>query len=170
MFHRMDYRNEKRTEDSYLANIQIMAQVLPWLDFSAKANYSYYKIFGELKEWGAGKELAGGSYAQNGSNSNQYNFLFSAHANKKFFDDRFEVDGRILSEIYGNGQNDWWRKATNGGLLVPGFFSFTNSVGEVRPEAGAGFPSTRVVGVAGVLNLSWMDQVRSEERRVGNAC
>ncbi len=162
MFHRMDYRNEKRTEDSYLANIQIMAQVLPWLDFSAKANYSYYKIFGELKEWGAGKELAGGSYAQNGSNSNQYNFLFSAHANKKFFDDRFEVDGRILSEIYGNGQNDWWRKATNGGLLVPGFFSFTNSVGEVRPEAGAGFPSTRVVGVAGVLNLSWMDQVNLE--------
>lgn len=161
-FHKMDYVDEKRTEDSYLANVQLTAQVLPWLDFLAKANYSFYKIFGERKEWGTGKNFAGGGYSQNGSNSNQYNFLFSAHANRKFFDDRFEVDGRILTEIYGNGQNESWRKSTNGGLLVPGFFSFNNSVGEVRPTASAGFPNNRVVGLAGVFNFSWMDQVNLE--------
>ncbi|MGL5563613.1 MAG: SusC/RagA family TonB-linked outer membrane protein [Tannerellaceae bacterium] len=162
IFHRMDYKNTTRTEDSYLANIMLTAQVLPWLDFSAKANYNFYKIFGETKEWGTGTDFKGGLFSQNGSNKNEYNFLFSAHANRKYLDDRFDVDVRLFSEIYGTGQKEDWGKSTAGGLLVPGFFSFSNSVGEVRPTVNTRYPDTKVIGLGAAINLGWKDQVNLE--------
>lgn len=162
IFHRMDYLDEQRSEDSYLANIGLTAQILPWLDVSAKANYSFYKIFSEMKQYGTGANMAGGKFRQSGSNSNNYNFLFSIHANKKFLGDRLEVDGRVLSEIYGNGLGESWGKETAGGLIVPGFFSFNNSVDKVIPDLSTNHPNNQVIGIAGVLNLSWEDQVNLE--------
>lgn len=162
IFHQMDYSDTQRTEDSYMANISLSAQILPWLDASAKANYSFYKTFTEVKEFGTGAKFAGGKFAQDGANSNNYNFLFSIHANKKFLRDRFEVDARVLSEIYGNGQGDKWWKSTDGGLVVPGFFSFNNSTNKIIPAASANHPNNQVIGIAGVLNFSWEDQVNLE--------
>lgn len=132
--HRLDYYNETRNEESVLANLTLKAQITNIIDASAKLNYNMYNTFNRRTEYGAGPYLSGGGYyGVQGSRRGNYNALFMVHGSKKFMNDDLEVDVRIANEIYGNTKNESWGKNTNGGLIVPGLFAFSNSVNTIYP-------------------------------------
>lgn len=159
---RMDSRSDSRTEESMLANLQLNAQITHWLDASVKVNYNLYKYFNETKERGAGIGYAGGSYSIGGYETGSYNGLAMLHGGYKFLDDNLTLDVRIASEIYGNNRTQSWSKATKDGLIVPQVYAISNSVGKVEPKYTYTPANQRTVGLAGIVNLNWKDQVNLE--------
>jgi iron complex outermembrane receptor protein len=162
IFHYMDYRDEQRNEESYLANLTLTAKANSWLDFSAKVNYNLYKNFTERKVWGTGAYLAGGEYKLSGGQNSNYNMLFMAHANRKLNED-FELDVRLGNEMYGSLRNESWSKATRDGLVIPGLFTFGNSVNpDIIPEYNHTPANEKSIGLFAIANISWRNQVNLE--------
>ncbi len=165
LFNRFDNRNQVRNENSLLANLTLKAQVTPWLDLSARGNYNFYKIQTETQERGSGAGGKGGSFGQDGSYKGNYNALFSAHAVKQVSPD-LNIDFRVLSEIYGNSFQENYSRSTRGGLIVPNQFVLGNSVlNTINPgniDYGFARPSSRVYGLAGLLNLNYKDYLNVE--------
>lgn len=159
---RRDSRNEVRREESFLANIQLDMQFTSWLDASVKLNYNLYKIYKETKERGSGVNYAGGYYGIGGEENGSYNGLAMLHAGKKFLEGDLGVDVRIMSEIYGKNRSQGWDKSTAGGLIVPQIYAISNSVGKVEPTYWRTQANQRTVGLAGIINLSWKEQVNLE--------
>lgn len=162
IFHNMDYRDEQRNEESYLANVNLAAKVNSWLDFSAKVNYNLYKSFTEKKVWGTGAYLEGGEYKLSGSYNSNYNMLFMGHANRKINDD-FELDFRLGTEMYGSLRSESWSKGTRDGLVVPGLFTFGNSRNSnIIPTYNYTPANERSIGLFAIANISWRNQVNLE--------
>jgi len=158
--HRLDYFNETRDEESMLANLTLKAQITPNIDASAKANYNMYNTFNRRTEYGSGPYLSGGGYyGTSGSRNGNYNFLFMVHGNQKLMSDDLEIDLRIANEIYGNTKNESWAKGTNGGLIVPGLFAFSNSVNTIYPTYNFSPRNYQVIGLSGILNFAWRNQL-----------
>ncbi len=158
--HRLDYYDEVRDEETMLTNLTLKAQIAPWIDASAKANYNMYNTFNRRTEYGSGPYLSGGGYyGTNGTRRGSYNFLFMLHANKKLMNNDLDIDFRIANEIYGNTANESWAKGTNGGLIVPGLFAFSNSVNTIVPTYGYTPRNSEVIGLSGILNFSWKNQL-----------
>jgi iron complex outermembrane receptor protein len=161
--HRLDYFDETRDEETMLTNLTLKAQIAPWIDASAKANYNMYNTFNRRTEYGSGPYLSGGGYfGTNGTRRGSYNFLFMLHANKKLLNDDLDIDFRVANEIYGNTKYESWAKGTNGGLIVPGLFAFSNSVNTIIPTYGYVPRNSQVVGLSGILNFSWKNQLYLE--------
>jgi iron complex outermembrane receptor protein len=158
--HRLDYFDETRDEETMLTNLTLKAQIAPWMDASAKANYNMYNTFNRRTEYGSGPYLSGSGYfGTNGTRRGSYNFLFMLHANKKLMNDDLDIDFRVANEIYGNTRYESWAKGTNGGLIVPGLFAFSNSVNTIVPTYGYTPRNSQVVGLSGILNFSWKNQL-----------
>ncbi len=158
--HALDYMNETRDEETMLTNLTLKAQIAPGIDASAKANYNMYNTFNRRTEYGSGPYLSGGGYyGTGGARSGSYNFLFMLHANKKLMSDDLDVDFRIANEIYGNVQSESWAKGTNGGLIVPGLFAFSNSVNTIYPSYNFTPRNSEVIGLSGILNFAWKNQL-----------
>jgi len=166
-FNRMDYYNQDRKENSLLANLQLKAQLNPWLDVSGKINLNSYKIFTETKEKGAGAFGQGGSYSLGGNYSSSYNALFMAHMTKKVMKDDLGIDLRVLNEMYGNGITESYGAGTSGGLLVPNVFTLNNSVNPITSTPnlrnyGYATPNERVIALASILNLNYKEYLNLE--------
>jgi len=159
---RIDSRNDQRTEESILGNLQLNAQLTSWLDASVKVNYNLYRYFSETKERGTGVGYAGGYYGIGGNETGSYNALAMLHATRKFIDDNLGLDVRVVSEIYGNNRTQSWSKSTKDGLIVPELYAISNSVGKVEPAYNYTPANQRTVGVAGIINLNWKEQVNLE--------
>lgn len=158
--HRMDYYDETRNEESVLTNLQLRAQIAPGIAASAKANYNIYNVQGRRTEYGGGPYLSGGGYyGISGSRNGNYNFLFLLDMNKSLMKDDLEVNFKIANEVYGNSKNESWGKGTNGGLIVPGLFAFANSVNPIFPTFNYTKPNYQVIGLSGILNLAWKNQL-----------
>ena len=157
--HRLDYYDENRDEESLLTNLGIRAKVTDDVFFLARGNYSIYNTFNMRKEYGSGPFFSGGGYyGAGGSRTGNYNFLFMADATKRYLDDNLEVNLKIASEIYGNRPHESWNKNTNGGLIVPGLFAFSNSVNTIYPTYNYTKANQKVVGAFAVLNLAYKNQ------------
>lgn len=160
LLHRKDYVDNSRKEETFLFNLDLKAKVSDKLDFLLKGNYNLYKTFSETEEWGTGDYFSGGYYGTQGSYNDSYNLLAMAHYAQKIGD--WEFDGRLATEVYGNGRSENWGRGTSGGLIVPGVFNFGNSLNEVRPWLSRGGDNNLVVGVSGIVNVSWRDQLNLE--------
>lgn len=165
-FSRFDNRNEERNENSVLANLQLKAQVNPWLDFSARGNFNFYKIFTEVKEKGNGAGGTGGYYGLSGSYNSSYNMLISGHATASAMDGDLGMDFRVLNEIYGNSISETYSRNTRGGLIIPNEFILGNSVLNTIDAGSINYtyatPSNRVIGIAGIANFSYKDFLNLE--------
>lgn len=168
-FSRFDKNNYEKEENSLLAYTQIKAQVNPWLDLSARLNVNFYKINYEEKNFGNERFNRGGYYGVGGSYTTDYTALFMAHATKQVNDD-FNIDFRLLNEIYGNRLGENWGSNTNGGLALPNQFFLDNSVNSIQNNTvyrnggynGPQYPSFLTVGVAGILNLNYKEYLNLE--------
>jgi iron complex outermembrane receptor protein len=161
-FNRFDNVDNNRKEKSLLANVLLKAQVTPWLDFSAKANFNSYRIFNEYKEKGSGKFHAGGSYSVGGDYKSFYNYLFMGHMSRTV--SNLGIDFRLYNEYYGNGMREEYGAATNGGLIVPNVFTLSNSINDISTTRRYTYstPNDRAAAVGGILNLSWKDYLNLE--------
>lgn len=158
-FNRFDNRNNTNHERSLLANFLLKAQLLPWVDVSAKASINNYKTQYENKEYGGGAFGSGGYFGVGGNYSSSYNYLFTAHANKKAMNGDLDIDFRILNEYYGDGKSESYGSSTRGGLTVPGLFTLSNSVENIKDNTNYGYrrPTNKTIGLAGILNLGYKD-------------
>ncbi len=154
--------NNNRNEQTLITQLGLSAQFTDWLDANVSLSYNNWQIFTETKNAGY---LSQGQYAISGSTSGSYDGIAQLHSNNRFIDDNLELDVRVLAEIYGNTRSTSYSKSTSGGLITPGLFSFSNSKNPITLGANnVGYTprNTMTVGLAGVINLSWKDQVYLE--------
>lgn len=71
----------------------------------------------------------------------------------------FTVAAIAAAELYGNTEGHSWGKQTNGGLVTPGVFSFSNSVNKIEPWFNYSHRNMQTFGLSGILNLGWRDQL-----------
>ena len=156
-FSRFDKNNFYRHENSLIGFTQLKAQATSWLDFSARANVNYYKIFTEEKNLGNEKYNRGGYYGIGGNYSTDYTLLFMGHATTSFLNKDLTADFRLVNEIYGNRQGESYSAHTDGGLSVPNQFFLGNSVNNIQNTYSYNLnkPSKMTVGLAGILNLNY---------------
>ena len=159
--------NINRNEQTLIAQLGLSAQFTEWLDANVSLSYNNWQVFTEEKNYGSSKGRLGsdGYYGISGSTSGSYDGIAQLHSNNRFIDDNLELDIRLLAEIYGNTRSTSYSKSTNGGLITPGLFSFSNSKNAITIGAGeTGYTqrNNMTVGLAGVINLSWKDQVYLE--------
>lgn len=164
-FHTRDTQLNKRNESSILADLTLHANIAPWLRASLKSNYNYYGISTENHWVGTGENYGpsgSGGYGRGGNISGNYNFmgmLQMPEQNLKIAGEDFTVAAILAAELYGNTESHSWSKETNGGLVVPGVFSFSNSVNKIEPQFSYTPANQQTFGLSGILNLGWRDQV-----------
>lgn len=163
--HTRDKNLSKRSEQSLLADLTLRAKIAPWLTASLKANYNYYSISNEGRTYGTGENYGpsgSGGYSRGGETNGNYNFIAMLQST----DNKFKVAGEEISlsaivaaELYGNTAKNSWSKGTNGGLVIPGVFAFSNSVNKIEPSFNYTPANERTFGISGIVNLGWRDQV-----------
>ena len=164
-FHNRDTRTNERNEQSMLADIKLTAKLTDWLTASAKANYNYYAISTMSKTYGTGENYGpsgSGSYGRGGKTSGNYNvtgMLQTSEIPFKLWEQDFTVSAIVAAEMYGNTETQEWSKSTNGGLVIPGVFSFSNSKNKIEPSYSYTPRNQQTVGVSAIVNLGWKDQV-----------
>ena len=163
--HRRDLNLNQRSENSLLTNLTLRAQISPKLTASIKGNYNYYGISTMEKLYGSGANYGptgSGGFSRGGSTSGNYNFLGMLQTNDNLFKiggEEISVDGILGVELYGNTESHSWYKSTNGGLVTPGVFAFSNSVNTIIPRFDYTPKNNQSLGVFAIVNLSWKDQL-----------
>ncbi len=164
-FHTRDTQLKQRNENSLLADLTLRAKITPWLTGSLKGNYNYYGISSENRWYGTGENYGpsgSGGYGRSGSTEGNYNFMGMLQMPEQAFkmaDQDFTVSAIVAAELYGNTEKHSWSKQTNGGLVVPGVFSFSNSKNKIEPTFNYTPRNEQTFGISGIVNLGWKDQV-----------
>ena len=164
-FHTRDTQLQKRNESSILTDLTLHANIAPWLRASLKGNYNYYGISSENHWVGTGENYGptgSGGYGRGGSISGNYNFMGMLQIPEQSFKiagEDFTVAAILAAELYGNTESQSWSKQTQGGLVVPGVFSFSNSKELIIPNYSYTPRNQQTFGISGILNLGWRDQV-----------
>lgn len=71
----------------------------------------------------------------------------------------FSLSGILAAELYGNVAGNSWGKSTNGGLVVPAIFAFSNSKNKIEPYFNYTPRNQQTFGLSGIINIGWRDQV-----------
>ena len=162
-FHSRDTEVKQRNEASVLADLTLRAKLTDWLTAQVKGNYNLYNI-SSMNHWqGTGpKGAGGGGYGRSGERSGSYNvqgMLQTSELPFKIADEDFTVSAIVAAEMYGNTEKHSWRKETNGGLIIPGIFSFSNSLNKIEPVFDYTPRNEQVFGASAIVNLGWRDQL-----------
>lgn len=163
--HTRDMNTQERDERSMLADLTLRAHIAPWLEGSVKANYNYYNWEQMYQNYGSGANYGpsgSGSYGRSGQTEGNYNFLAMLQSNDnkiKIGNEEILLSAIVAGELYGNTSKNNWSKGTNGGLVEPAVFAFSNSKNKIEPSFTYTPANQRTLGLSGILNLSWRDQV-----------
>lgn len=166
--HDRDMNLYQRSENSFLSNMTLRAKISPKLAASIKANYNYYGISNLTKVYGTGANYGPsgtGRYGRGGDISGSYNFLGMLQTNGNEFkiaDETITLDAIFAAEVYGNTESHSWSKETNGGLVAPAVFAFSNSKNKIEPVFNYTPRNNQAFGLSAIVNLSWRDQVYLE--------
>ena len=164
-YHTRETQLKKRKETSILADIKLNAKITDFLTASLKANYNHYDISSEDRWVGTGANYGpsgSGGYGRSGSRSGEYNFVGMLQMSEqafKLWDQDFTVGAILAAELYGNTESHSWSKSTNGGLVIPGYFSFSNSKNKIEPKFDYTPRNQQTFGVSAIVNLGWRDQL-----------
>lgn len=166
--HGRDMNLSQRSENSLLANLTLRAKIAPWLSASLKGNYNYYGISTLDKEYGTGENYGPsgtGYYGRGGNKSGSYNFLAMLQSSDNKINiagEQITIGGILAAELYGNTESHSWRKGTNGGLVSPGIFAFSNSKNKIEPTFDYTPRNNQTFGISGILNMAWKEQLYLE--------
>ena len=162
-FHKLHTEYQGRKEQSMLVDFTLRAKLTEWLTASAKANYNLYNISTENRYQGTGAYGAGtNGYGRGGERSGGYNIqglLQTSEIPFKLWDQDFTFSAILAAEMYGNTEKHSWSKSTNGGLIVPGVYSFSNSKNTIYPKFDYTPRNEQVFGISAIVNLGWKDQL-----------
>lgn len=163
--HNRDMNLDQRSENSMLSNLTLRAKIAPKLTASIQGNYNYYGISTMWQSYGQGANYGptgSGGYGRGGNNSGSYNFLGmlqSMNNELQLGDETITVDGILAAELYGNTESHSWNKSTNGGLVSPAVFAFSNSVNRITPNFNYTPRNNQAFGLSAILNFAWRDQL-----------
>ena len=163
--HSRDMNLDQRSENSMLSNLTLRAKIAPKLSASLQGNYNYYGISTMWQSYGTGANYGptgSGGYGRGGNNSGSYNFLGmlqSMDNELRLGEETITVDGILAAELYGNTESHSWNKSTNGGLIAPAVFSFSNSVNRITPNFDYTPRNNQAFGISAILNFAWRDQL-----------
>lgn len=163
--HNRDMNLDQRSENSMLSNLTLRAKIAPKLTASIQGNYNYYGISTMWQSYGQGANYGptgSGGYGRGGNNSGSYNFLGmlqSMNNELQLGDETITVDGILAAELYGNTESHSWNKSTNGGLVSPAVFAFSNSVNRITPNFNYTPRNNQAFGISAILNFAWRDQL-----------
>lgn len=163
--HNRDMNLDQRSENSMLSNLTLRAKIAPKLTASIQGNYNYYGISTMWQSYGQGANYGptgSGGYGRGGNNSGSYNFLTmlqSMNNELQLGDETITIDGILAAELYGNTESHSWNKSTNGGLVSPAVFAFSNSVNRITPNFDYTPRNNQAFGLSAILNFAWRDQL-----------
>ncbi len=163
--HNREMNTYQRDEQSLMADITLRANIASWLKGSLKANYDYYSYNYLQETYGTGANYGpsgSGSYGREGNTSGNYNFLAmlqSPNNKLKIGGEELSVSAILAAEMYGNTATNHWGKYTNGGLVSPAVFAFSNSKNKIEPTFNYTPRNLETIGLSGILNIGWRDQL-----------
>jgi iron complex outermembrane receptor protein len=119
--------NTKRSENNLLANLDINANITPWLNLLLRSNINNYNDYTEIKSLGTGVNFTGGSYELDQNNYKNIRLQTLLTFTKSLGED-FDLNASIGGEVYRNLGGNYTQSFTNGGLNIPGIFTIANSI------------------------------------------
>ena len=128
--------------DNLRANVDITANLRPWLTLLVKGNINSETVNGETKNWGTGQNYSGGSYGLSQANSKSARVQALLTASRQInqnFDFSATLGGETNRNLGGRSSNSF----TDGGLILPLKFYLGNSVNAYRTNVGL-FPRSRI--------------------------
>jgi outer membrane receptor protein involved in Fe transport len=137
-----NYQSDQRNR--LIGNMMATYKINDWLDFMGRASVDTYSELQEERTAVGSVEIPG--YTRLDRNVTETNVDFILTANKVFgSDDDFSFNGRLGSNIRRNSVNSVYG-STNGGLIVPGIYSLSNSKNPNSPSE-----NTYLSGVNGLF-------------------
>lgn len=149
--------NQIQNEQNYRANLNLDFKINDWLNFTAKGDF--YKLYttNELKRLADGTTaFAGAKYEITNHSKDQYRYGGQLNASHSVND--FNMTASLGAERW-NSIESLLSSSTSNGLLKPGLFDLTNSVGLPTTRGRKNYLSRRINSVYGFLNLDWKNQV-----------
>ena len=119
--------NTLRNENNLLANLDIHANITPWLNLLVRSNINNYNDHTEIKTLGTGPNFTGGSYELDQNNYKNIRLQTLLSLTKSIGKD-FDLNASIGGEVYRNLGGNYTQAFTNGGLNIPGIFTIANSI------------------------------------------
>ncbi|WP_431294210.1 SusC/RagA family TonB-linked outer membrane protein [Pedobacter sp. P26] len=122
--------NQKKVnqrENVFRGNIDVKANIAPWLNALVRGNLNQVNTNGETKNIGDGVGFTGGEYALMQSSQRSSRLQFLLNGNTKFGQD-FDFNMSLGAETTKDFGNNYTRTRTDGGLRDPGKFFVSNSV------------------------------------------
>ncbi|WP_298714065.1 SusC/RagA family TonB-linked outer membrane protein [Chitinophaga sp.] len=132
-----EYTDMRQLEKTLLANLDVTANIRPWLNLLVRANINDANTERETKNWGRGLGFTG--------DAGKYEVYQVARRNTRFqalltADKQLNEDLELSLSAGGESQRfepaRFSRAYTNGGLKTPGLFFLGNSVNAVGSDAG----------------------------------
>ncbi|MGE8290456.1 MAG: SusC/RagA family TonB-linked outer membrane protein [Sphingobacterium sp.] len=149
--------NQLQNEQNYRANLNLDFKINDWLSFLAKGDF--YKLYttNELKRFAQGTSAyAGAKYEITNRSKDQYRYGGQINANHRF--SNINMTASLGAERW-NSIESMLSSSTQNGLLKPGLFDLTNSVGLPTTKGRKNYLSRRINSVYGFLNFDWKNQV-----------
>jgi iron complex outermembrane recepter protein len=149
-------------EDQILANVDLTAQITPWLTALVRTNLNSLNVQRENKTPGDGVNFGvgpnfQGSYSLFQSNSKDARIQGLLTATRNIGEDfqyNVTVGGETQRGLGGRQQSS----NTNGGLRIPRVYNLANSINAATTSAGV-FPQSRLDAVYGYGDITWKDML-----------
>lgn len=126
--------DRKQKENNLIANIDLTANVTPWLSLLIRANSNVYNDKLERKQLGEGANFSGGLYQISQTSYTTYRVQGLANITKQFGND-YDLNFSLGGETYRNTGANYNNSRTDGGLKVPRLFTIANSTNTAVTEA-----------------------------------
>jgi iron complex outermembrane receptor protein len=149
--------NTKRNENNLLANLDVTANITPWLNLLVRTNINNYNDFTETKSMGTGPNFTGGSYQLIQSSYKNIRFQSLLTATKNF-GTNFNLNASIGGETYRNQGGFTTNSQTDGGLNVPGVFTISNSKNPAKVTVNL-VPTKILDALYTFGDLTWKDML-----------
>ena len=147
-------------ENNLLANLDITANITPWLSLLVRGNVNSIDINQETKERGDGARFASrnfGRYALYSSNRKTGRLQALLSASKKLNTD-FEVSASAGGETQRGLGGSQLSSATVGGFKNPDIFSLSNSKNAVSASGGR-YPQDRLDALYAYGDITWREML-----------
>ncbi|WP_119078967.1 SusC/RagA family TonB-linked outer membrane protein [Chitinophaga alhagiae] len=146
----------ERKENLFMGNLNLTATATDWLKFLLRGTFSNEQNKDDRRELGWGPNFSGarGLYAVSGVNRTQYTFTGMAMFSPKMKDD-FTLNVNLGAETWNSGIGNEYSARTTNGLLVPGKFTISNSVGTVDARGNKILPRKQINSLFAAASLSY---------------
>ena len=125
--------NNTRQENNLLANLDLKAQIFPWLSFLLRTNINTYNDITENKQHGTGAGFTGGYYELDQASYKNTRVQGLLTATREINKD-LNFSATIGGETYNNLGGPTQKSYTQGGLKTPGLYFIGNSVTAAKTE------------------------------------